>query len=288
LRRRPASIRENLSEEVLAVFDLLTKPELDLNKKRSKKWKRWRKTFWILWKWEAGPRWRKRQQSRASVRLTIETVLINCQEHIRRNFISRSAMQFTSMSMIHTLASIQVFCTCMMSCSREVKPLLHRLPRDRSLRDHERAKMMIKAAKKINNLIHRVCNNAQKSKSTLYIIDVVLDKKELVFTLLCQVGYCTYPESIFAHAWLSCLEEGSQLLHYPALSQSPDLPGFDHRRVEYQENWQYAFINQLCDCAVVIHPFLRLWCNGVVLLPARFPLRIRIPSLESLTWDVRE
>jgi len=42
------AIRENLSNEELVVFDLLTKPELDLSKKEIDEVKRWQKTFLIL------------------------------------------------------------------------------------------------------------------------------------------------------------------------------------------------------------------------------------------------
>jgi type I restriction enzyme R subunit len=70
------AIRENLSEEVLVVFDLLTKPELDLNKKEIEEVKKVAKDLLDTLKNEKLVLdWRKRQQSRASVRLTIETVL---------------------------------------------------------------------------------------------------------------------------------------------------------------------------------------------------------------------
>lgn len=70
------AIRENLSEEELVVFDLLTKPELSLNKKETEEVKKVsRELLDTLKKEKLVLDWRKRQQSRASVRLTIETVL---------------------------------------------------------------------------------------------------------------------------------------------------------------------------------------------------------------------
>jgi type I restriction enzyme, R subunit len=70
------AIRENLSDEVLVVFDLLTKPELDLNKKEIEEVKKVAKDLLDTLKNEKLVLdWRKRQQSRASVRLAIETVL---------------------------------------------------------------------------------------------------------------------------------------------------------------------------------------------------------------------
>jgi len=70
------AIRENLSEEELVVFDLLTKPELDLNKREIQYVKKVAKDLLeTLKKEKIVLDWRKKQQFRASVRLTIETVL---------------------------------------------------------------------------------------------------------------------------------------------------------------------------------------------------------------------
>jgi type I restriction enzyme R subunit len=70
------ALRENLSDEVLVLFDLLTKPELDLSKKEIDEVKKVAKDLLDTLKNEKLVLdWRKRQQSRASVRLTIETVL---------------------------------------------------------------------------------------------------------------------------------------------------------------------------------------------------------------------
>lgn len=70
------AIRENISEEELVVFDLLTKPELDLSKKEIEEVKKVAKDLLNTLKNEKLVLdWRKRQQSRASVRLAIETVL---------------------------------------------------------------------------------------------------------------------------------------------------------------------------------------------------------------------
>ena len=70
------AIRENVSEEELVVFDLLTKPELNLSKKEVQEVKKVAKDLLETLKNEKLVLdWRKKQQSRASVRLTIETVL---------------------------------------------------------------------------------------------------------------------------------------------------------------------------------------------------------------------
>jgi type I restriction enzyme R subunit len=70
------AIRENLSDEELVVFDLLTKPELELNKKETEEVKKVAKDLLDTLKNEKLILdWRKKQQSRASVRLTIESVL---------------------------------------------------------------------------------------------------------------------------------------------------------------------------------------------------------------------
>jgi type I restriction enzyme R subunit len=70
------AIRENVSEEELVVFDLLTKPELSLSKKEVQEVKKVAKDLLETLKNEKLVLdWRKKQQSRASVRLTIETVL---------------------------------------------------------------------------------------------------------------------------------------------------------------------------------------------------------------------
>jgi type I restriction enzyme R subunit len=70
------AIRENLAEEELVVFDLLTKPELQLNKKETEEVKKVAKDLLDTLKNEKLILdWRKKQQSRASVRLAIETVL---------------------------------------------------------------------------------------------------------------------------------------------------------------------------------------------------------------------
>jgi type I restriction enzyme R subunit len=70
------AIRENLSDEELVLFDLLTKPELELNKKETEEVKKVAKDLLDTLKNEKLILdWRKKQQSRASVRLAIETVL---------------------------------------------------------------------------------------------------------------------------------------------------------------------------------------------------------------------
>ncbi len=70
------SVGERLSEEELAVYDLLTKPEIDLTTKERAKVKRTAKALLKTLKHEKLVLdWRKRQQSRAQVKVAIESVL---------------------------------------------------------------------------------------------------------------------------------------------------------------------------------------------------------------------
>ncbi len=70
------NMRENLSEEELAIFDLLTKPGIKLSKKEEQQVKKAAKDLLEnLKKEKLVLDWRKRQQSRTQVRLTIEDVL---------------------------------------------------------------------------------------------------------------------------------------------------------------------------------------------------------------------
>lgn len=69
-------IAEQLSEEELAIFDLLMKPEIELSKKERKKVKSVARELLELLKAERLVLdWRKRQQSRAAVKLAIEEEL---------------------------------------------------------------------------------------------------------------------------------------------------------------------------------------------------------------------
>lgn len=69
-------IGEQLAEEQLAVFDLLTKPDMKLNEKEREQVKKVAKELLIKLKREKIVLdWRKRQQSRAAVRLCVEQVL---------------------------------------------------------------------------------------------------------------------------------------------------------------------------------------------------------------------
>jgi type I restriction enzyme R subunit len=69
-------VAENLSEEELALFDILMKPEMELtNRDRKKVKKVARQLIETLKKEKLSLDWRKRQQSRAAVRLTIEETL---------------------------------------------------------------------------------------------------------------------------------------------------------------------------------------------------------------------
>ena len=70
------NISENLSEEELAIFDLLTKPDIKLTKKEKLHVKKIAKDLLEkLRREKLVLDWRKRQQSRAQVRITIEDVL---------------------------------------------------------------------------------------------------------------------------------------------------------------------------------------------------------------------
>ena len=69
-------IAENLTEEELAIFDLLTKPDMKLKKKEEQEVKKTAKDLLATVKKERLVLdWRKRQQTRAAVRLSIEQVL---------------------------------------------------------------------------------------------------------------------------------------------------------------------------------------------------------------------
>ena len=70
------SVGERLSEEELAVYDLLTKPEIDLTAKERAQVKKTAKELLETLKHEKLVLdWRKRQQSRAQVKVAIESVL---------------------------------------------------------------------------------------------------------------------------------------------------------------------------------------------------------------------
>jgi type I restriction enzyme R subunit len=70
------AIKENLSEEELTLFDLLTKPDMKLTKKQEQEVKKVAKELLDTLKLEKLVLdWRKRQQSRAAVRQCIEVIL---------------------------------------------------------------------------------------------------------------------------------------------------------------------------------------------------------------------
>lgn len=70
------SVRENLSEEELTIFDLLTKPNMRLTQKQEKEVKKVAKELLeTLKKEKLVLDWRKKQQARAAVRLSIEEIL---------------------------------------------------------------------------------------------------------------------------------------------------------------------------------------------------------------------
>jgi len=69
-------MREGLSEEELALFDILTKPEMELTEKDKAEIKKVARSLLERLKQEKLVLdWRKRQQARADVKLTIETIL---------------------------------------------------------------------------------------------------------------------------------------------------------------------------------------------------------------------
>jgi len=69
-------MREELSEEELALFDILTKPEMELTEKDKAEVKKVARELLERLKSEKLVLdWRKRQQARADVKLTIETIL---------------------------------------------------------------------------------------------------------------------------------------------------------------------------------------------------------------------
>jgi type I restriction enzyme R subunit len=69
-------IAENLSEEELAIFDLLTRPEMKLNREEKEKVKKVAHDLLDTLKAERLVLdWRKKQQTRAAVQLTIEQIL---------------------------------------------------------------------------------------------------------------------------------------------------------------------------------------------------------------------
>ena len=83
-------MREELSEEELAVFDLITKPEMKLTKKEEKEVKLVAKDLLQTLKNERIVLdWRKRQQSRAAVRLCIEEILDRLPKVFNRGIFSK-------------------------------------------------------------------------------------------------------------------------------------------------------------------------------------------------------
>ena len=69
-------IAERLTEEELAIFDLLVKPEMTLKKKEEREVKKVaQELLETLKKEKLVLDWRKRQQSRAAVRLSIDEIL---------------------------------------------------------------------------------------------------------------------------------------------------------------------------------------------------------------------
>ena len=69
-------MQENLSEEELAMFDILVKPEMELNEKEKQQVKKVaRQLLETLKKEKLVLDWRKKQQARADVLYTIEKVL---------------------------------------------------------------------------------------------------------------------------------------------------------------------------------------------------------------------
>jgi len=75
-REDKRALAQNLSEEELALFDLLTKPDMKLTKKEEKQVKSIAQNLLTKLKAEMLVLdWRKKQQTRAAVQLTIERIL---------------------------------------------------------------------------------------------------------------------------------------------------------------------------------------------------------------------
>jgi len=82
-------IREQLTEEELALFDILTKPEMQLSDKETKDVKKVaRDLLETLKREKLVLDWRKRQQSRAQVRLTVEQLLDGLPEKYTRQIFA--------------------------------------------------------------------------------------------------------------------------------------------------------------------------------------------------------
>ena len=83
-------IREELSEEELALFDILTKPEMKMKAKERAAVKKSVQTLLQRLKSEKLVLdWKKRQKSRADVRLTIETMLDELPRTYTRDIYAR-------------------------------------------------------------------------------------------------------------------------------------------------------------------------------------------------------
>jgi type I restriction enzyme R subunit len=83
-------ITEQLSEEELAIFDLLTKPEMSLTEKEKKEVKKVAKELLVtLNNGKFVLDWRKKQQSQASVRVAIEQVLESLPQCYTKNLYQR-------------------------------------------------------------------------------------------------------------------------------------------------------------------------------------------------------
>jgi len=84
------AIAENLSEEELAIFDLLTKPDMKLTKKEKKQVKAIAQSLLTRLKAEMLVLdWRKKQQTRAAVQLTIQEILDNLPERYTQEIYSQ-------------------------------------------------------------------------------------------------------------------------------------------------------------------------------------------------------
>jgi type I restriction enzyme R subunit len=95
-------IAENLSEEELAIFDLLTRPEMKLSKKEEQQVKKVVKDLIERLKTEKFVLdWRKRQQSRAAVRICIEETL----DHLPRVYTTEVFQQKCELTYQHVYDS---------------------------------------------------------------------------------------------------------------------------------------------------------------------------------------
>ena len=104
------SVSEQLTEEELALFDILAKPEIDMTVKEKEEVKKAARTLLqTLKEAKLVLDWQKKQRSRADVHTTVKTVLDEFHGPMRRNCTSRSATRFISTCTTFIRAKDEVF-----------------------------------------------------------------------------------------------------------------------------------------------------------------------------------